>query len=60
MSQFERAIERLQDGKVTFTRAAEMAEMNVHEFAALLAERDVTWMSGSHLEADLSSLPDEQ
>lgn len=52
----DRAVERLRDGEVTFTRAADIAGMNVWDFADLLAERNVTWVSGSHLEADLDEL----
>lgn len=54
--QRDRAVERLREGNVTFARAAEMAGMNVWDFADLVSERDVTWVSGSHLEADIDEL----
>lgn len=52
----ERALRKLAAGEVTFSRAAEIAGMNVWEFAALAKERDVTWVSDDHLESDLEDL----
>ena len=54
--QRERAVERLRAGDVSFTKAAELAGMNVWDFAQLLEERDVTWVAGDHLGADLEDL----
>ncbi|PSP77024.1 hypothetical protein BRC81_11840 [Halobacteriales archaeon QS_1_68_20] len=51
----ERALRKLEDGEVSFTRAAELAEMPVWDFARLAKERDVTWV-GDQLEDDLESL----
>lgn len=50
----ERAIQRLRDGDVTFSGAAEMADLNVWEFANEVHERDATWVSGEHVERDLA------
>ena len=52
----ERALSKLSTGEVTFARAAEMAGLSVWEFAALAKERDVTWVSGDHVEEDLEAL----
>lgn len=52
----ERALEQLDDGEVTLSRAAAMAGTSVWELATLAKERDVAWVSGEHLEADLEDL----
>ncbi|MFB6362079.1 MAG: UPF0175 family protein [Halobacteriales archaeon] len=52
----DRALERLAEGSVSFTRAAELADMNVWDFAQLAADRDITWVAGEHLETDLEDL----
>ena len=52
----ERALRKLEAGAVTFTRAAELAGLSTWEFAALVEQRDVTWVDGDHLEADLEEL----
>ncbi|WP_458189469.1 UPF0175 family protein [Haladaptatus sp. NG-WS-4] len=52
----ERALEQFKMGDVTFTKAAERAEMSVWDFAQFLKDRDVTWVAGDHLEADLEDL----
>lgn len=52
----DRALERLADGTVSFTRAAELADLSVWDFARLARERDVTWVDGAHLKADLDEL----
>lgn len=52
----EQALERLAAGEVTFSRAAEIAGLSDWEFAALVEEREITWVSSDHLEADLDDL----
>jgi predicted HTH domain antitoxin len=52
----ERALERLEAGEVTLSGAAELADSNVWEFAALASDENVTWVSDDHLEADLQNL----
>ncbi|SFR90218.1 Uncharacterised protein family (UPF0175) [Halomicrobium zhouii] len=52
----ERALERLADGRITFSRAAEVADMSVWDFARLAKERDITWVSGDHVGDDLEDL----
>ncbi len=52
----EQALDRLADGEVTFTKAAEIAGMSDWEFAALAEERGISWVSSDHLETDLDEL----
>lgn len=52
----ERALERLAGGEVSFSRAAELAGLSVWDFASLAKERDVTWVSGEHVDEDLEAL----
>jgi Arc/MetJ-type ribon-helix-helix transcriptional regulator len=52
----EKALEALEAGETTLSGAAAMAEMGVWEFAALAADRNVTWVSDEHLESDLEDL----
>lgn len=52
----EKALEKLEAGETTLSGAAEIAEMNVWEFAVLAKDRNVTWVSGDHLESDLEDL----
>jgi len=52
----ERALERFVDGEVSLSRAAELAELSVWEFARLIEESDAAWVSSDHLGADLDDL----
>jgi len=52
----ERALERLEDGEVTFSRAAELADVTVWDFAKLVREHDVTWVAEDDLDADLEAV----
>jgi len=52
----ERALERLERGEVTFSKAAELADVDTWELARLAQERDITWGDDDHLEADLNDL----
>jgi len=52
----DRAIERFEAGKISFSRAAELADMSVWDFTRLLEERDVTWVGDDHLADDIDSL----
>lgn len=38
------ALELLRDGKVTFTKAAEMAKLSLWEFADLVKQRNIEWV----------------
>lgn len=48
-----RALEKLETGEITVTRAAELAGVSVWDFVRLTAEQNVTWVGDDHLEADL-------
>lgn len=52
----EQALERLASGEITLTKGAQLAGMSVWEFAQLAKARNITWVSGDHLEADLEEL----
>jgi len=52
----EQALKRLAADEISFTKAAQLAEMSVWEFAQLTKKHDITWVSGDHLEADLEDL----
>jgi len=52
----DRALESLAAGGVTLSRAAERARTSVWDFARLAEERDVTWVDGDHVEADVEAL----
>ena len=52
----KQAIEKFRDGSITFSRAADLADMSVWEFAQLVEQRDVTWVSERHLDEDLTAL----
>lgn len=40
----DKAVKLLENGKVSFLKAAEIAEMDVWEFAALIKERKTVWI----------------
>lgn len=52
----ERALSRLADGDISFSKAAEIADVSIWEFARLAKERDVGWVSGAYLAEDLEAL----
>ncbi len=52
----EQALDQLAAGEISFTNAANLADLSVWEFAQLAKDRDITWVSGEHLEADLEDL----
>jgi len=52
----EQALSRLAADEISFTKAAQRAEMSVWEFAQLAKEHDITWVSGDHVEDDLEDL----
>lgn len=49
----ERALSLLEGGKVTFSRAAELAGMDAWEFSDLVRERKPTWVGDRYAERDL-------
>ena len=52
----DRALEELAAGRITFSKAADLAGVSVWEFAQLVEERDLTWVADDHLESDLEAL----
>ena len=52
----EQALQKLDAGEITFTRAADLADMSVWDFAQLAKERNVTWVGSDHLAEDIESL----
>ena len=50
----ERAVELLEDGAVSFSRAAEIAETDVWSFAEYVEERDTVWVEEA--EEDLEAV----
>jgi len=52
----EQALDQLAAGRITFSRAAELAELSVWDFAQLASERDITWVADDHAESDLDEL----
>lgn len=51
-----RALSQLQKGEVSFTRAAELAGVSVWNFAKLVRDDDIDWVSGDVVDADLDGV----
>lgn len=52
----ERALAALADGRVTLSRAAELADVSVWELRRRAAEADVTWVDDRHAVDDIDDL----
>lgn len=52
----EQALDQFASGSITFSKAAELVEMSVWDFAQLANNRDITWVADDHLDADLEAL----
>jgi len=52
----DRAVERFEAGEISFSRAADLADMSVWDFSRLLEDRDVTWVGDDHLADDIDSV----
>jgi len=52
----ERALDALDAGEVTLSRAAEIAELSVWEFSQLATDRNISWVADDDLAADLDAL----
>ncbi|RAW44541.1 hypothetical protein DQW50_13910 [Halorubrum sp. 48-1-W] len=52
----ERALDRFADGELSLSKATELVDLSVWEFAQLVEESDAAWVSGDHLEGDLDEL----
>lgn len=49
----DRAVELFAEGRISFSKAAEMARMDVWEFAAHLEEQQVPWVSEEGVRKDM-------
>lgn len=52
----QRALNRLEAGEVSFSRAAELADQNIWDFARFVRERDITWVAEKGVDSDLEAL----
>jgi len=52
----QQALEQLSDGTITLSKAAELAEMSIWDFAQLAEDHDITWVDDKHLDDDLEAL----
>lgn len=52
----EQALQKLEAGEISFSRAAELAEMSVWDFAQLAEQREITWVGREGIEDDLDAL----
>ncbi len=50
-----KALELLEEGKTTLTKAAEMADMTVWEFADLLKEEKTVWVADERVGEDMEA-----
>lgn len=50
----ETALEKLEKGEASFSRAAEIADMNLWDFADLVEQNDITWIKEG-VEGDLET-----
>ncbi|MFB6244889.1 MAG: UPF0175 family protein [Candidatus Nanohaloarchaea archaeon] len=46
----EKALKQLEEGSTSFSKAAEIAGMNVWDFSDLLRDREMTWMKDSEFQ----------
>ena len=51
--QQERALHQLAEGKVSFSKAAQLARMNVWDFAKLVKEKKITWVTDAVIREDI-------
>lgn len=49
----ERALKLLREGKTTLSRAAEIADMNIWDFAELVKKEKVTWVKDERVKEDI-------
>ncbi len=51
----EKALQLLTEGKISFLKAAEVTRMNVWDFAQLVKEKKVAWVTDQVIREDLES-----
>ncbi|MFO7966495.1 MAG: UPF0175 family protein [Archaeoglobaceae archaeon] len=49
----EKAVKKLGEGKISFLKAAEIADMNPWDFAELIKDRKITWIKDERVLKDL-------
>lgn len=54
----DRALDLLETGEVSFSRAAELADVSVWKLSQLVEDRNVTWVHEDDIEADLAAAID--
>ena len=52
----DRALGKLEEGEISFSKAAELAGESVWDFAILVEEREITWVGSDALEDDLTAV----
>ncbi len=53
----ERALDLLSQSKISFSKAAQMAKMNVWDFTSLIKERKIVWIKDAALiEKDINAI----
>ena len=52
----ERALDLLESGEVSFSKAAEIADMNFWKFSELVKDRKITWVKDDRVKEDLEAL----
>lgn len=54
----ERSLALLSQGKISFSKAAQMAKLNVWDFTSLIKERKIVWIKDTALiEKDIDAIP---
>lgn len=54
----DKALEMLENGEVSFSRAAEIADMNVWSFADLVKKRKTNWVKDDRVKDDIEAVLD--
>ncbi len=52
----DRALRKLQEGEISFSKGAELAGVSVWDFAVLVEESEITWVGSDALEDDLTAV----
>ncbi len=51
----KKALKLLRSGKISFTKAAQVAQMNVWDFASLLQVKKLGWISDAVIKEDIEA-----
>ncbi len=52
----EKALKKLQNGEVSFQRAAEIADMDIWSFADLVEKKKVNWLKDDRVREDIEAV----